>query len=317
MEGWLPIPDTVKLEIIRRYTREAGVRNLERELGNICRKHATKIVEDMKKAGGNIPRKSADEGKEKKKGAKKSKKAKKKKTFEPKPLTVTKKTLSKYLGQPKFRYGMVGEENEIGVATGLAWTSVGGELLNIEVTLFPGKGQLILTGQLGDVMKESAQAAVTNARSMYKKIGISENYFQKNDIHLHVPEGATPKDGPSAGVALTTALVSALSKIPVDRNVAMTGEITLRGKVLPVGGIKEKVLAAHRAGILTVILPEENEKDYKDIPENVRKKLKSVFVTRIDQVVEKALTKKLPGTKTGKSTGGGKKVARSKKSVKK
>jgi len=291
-EGWLKISDSVTLEIIRRYTREAGVRNLEREIGNICRKHATNIVEEMKKEGGNIPRKTKDTGEKEPKKKKKSKK----KAYRPKTVTVTRRSLTKYIGQPKYRYGMVGEENEIGVATGLAWTQVGGELLNIEVTLMPGKGQLSLTGQLGDVMKESAQAAVSFTRSKYKEIGIAENFFQKHDIHLHVPEGATPKDGPSAGVTLASALISALVKIPVDRNVAMTGEITLRGKVLPVGGIKEKILAAHRAGITTVVLPDENEKDYKEIPENVRRKLEARFVRQIDEVLDIALTKRLPGT---------------------
>jgi len=278
-KGWLEIPDVIILEIIRRYTREAGVRNLEREIGNICRKRATEIVEGM--------------GRGKKRGAAKKKSEKGKKG---KSVTVDNKILIDYIGQPRFRYGVVGEQNEIGVANGLAWTQVGGEILNIEVTLMPGKGQLILTGQLGDVMKESAQAAVSYSRTRSVDLGIPENFFQKHDIHLHVPEGATPKDGPSAGVSLTTALVSALAKIPVDRNTAMTGEITLRGKVLPIGGVKEKVLAAHRAGISTVILPEENEKDYVEIPENVRGGLKVVFVKNVQEVLDSALTKKLPGT---------------------
>jgi ATP-dependent Lon protease len=294
----IKISDGVLLEIIRRYTREAGVRNLEREIAHLCRKHATCVVEEQQKAA---PVKTG-----------KGKKAAKKKT---KPVkeemicaTITRKNLGKYLGPPKYRYGRIGEKNEIGLATGMAWTSAGGEVLNIEATLMPGKGNLILTGLLGDVMKESAQAALSYARSRADVMKLPKDFFQKTDIHLHVPEGAIPKDGPSAGVALSTALVSALSKTPVDRNVAMTGEITLRGKVLPVGGIKEKVLAAHRAGITTVVLPAENEKDYDEIQPNVRRDLKVIFVTMADEALDVALGNGKKG-----AAGGAKPVAEKKK----
>lgn len=258
----LKISDDAVMEIIRRHTREAGVRNLEREIAGICRKQALKIVES--------------------KGRKK----------DLPQVKVTEKDVSKFLGRPKYRYGKIGEADEVGVATGLAWTSAGGEILNIEVTLMHGKGTLSLTGSLGDVMKESAQAALSFARSHGEKFNLNKNFYQQTDIHLHVPEGGIPKDGPSAGVAITSALVSALTQRPIDRNVAMTGEITLRGKVLPVGGIKEKVLAAHRAGITTVVLPKDNEKDYSEIPENVRAGLKTVFVEKVEEVLAIALMKK-------------------------
>ena len=190
----------------------------------------------------------------------------------------------------RFRYGVVEENNKIGQVTGLAWTEVGGELLRIEATLVPGKGNLILTGHLGEVMKESIQAAMTVVRSRAEKLGIEAGFYQKFDTHVHVPEGATPKDGPSAGIAMCTALVSSLSRIPVRANVAMTGEITLRGKVLPIGGLKEKLLAAHRGGIETVIIPEENEKDLVEIPKVILKKLDIHPVSTIDEVLELALT---------------------------
>ncbi len=272
----IKISDGVLLEIIRRYTRESGVRNLEREIAHLCRKHATCVVEEQQKAVGSG--KAAKNGKKRKNGK-----------DEMLCATITRKNLIKYLGPPKYRYGRIGEKNEVGLATGMAWTSAGGEVLNIEATLMPGKGNLILTGLLGDVMKESAQAALSYARAHADEMKLQKDFFQKTDIHLHVPEGAIPKDGPSAGVALTTALVSALSKTPVARDVAMTGEITLRGKVLPVGGIKEKVLAAHRAGITTVVLPAENEKDYDEIQPNVRRDLKVIFVTMADEVLKVAL----------------------------
>jgi ATP-dependent Lon protease len=241
--------------IIRYYTRESGVRNLEREIAKICRKVVKKLALDK----------------------------------DSEKITVSDKNLDDYLGVQRFRYGVVEENNEIGQVTGLAWTEVGGELLRIEATLVPGKGNLTLTGHLGDVMKESIQAAMTVVRSRAESLGIEPGFYQKLDAHVHVPEGATPKDGPSAGVAMCTALVSSLSRIPVRANVAMTGEITLRGKVLPIGGLKEKLLAAHRGGIDTVIIPDENEKDLVEIPEAILKKLDIHPVATIDEVLKLAL----------------------------
>ena len=278
----LKIADSAIMEIIRRYTREAGVRNLERELSTICRKQALKIIERQKNGG------------------------KERKT------TVSDKTIAGYLKQPKYRYGLIGEKDEIGVATGMAWTSAGGEILNIETTIMHGKGSLQLTGQLGDVMKESAQAALSYTRTRTAKFGLDKEFYQSMEIHIHVPEGAVPKDGPSAGVALATSLISCLSDIPVKRNVAMTGEITLRGKVLPVGGIKEKVLAAHRAGITTVILPTDNEKDFNEISAKVRAKLDTVFVDHFDQVLEVALVRKPRAEKAPQKKTAAKKPVRKK-----
>jgi ATP-dependent Lon protease len=250
------ISKAVLTDIIRYYTRESGVRNLEREIAKICRKSVKQLV--------------MEKDKEK--------------------VTVTTRNLEAFLGVRRFRYGVVEENNEIGQVTGLAWTEVGGELLRIEATLVPGKGNLILTGHLGDVMKESIQAAMTVVRSRAEKLGIESGFYQKFDTHVHVPEGATPKDGPSAGIAMCTALVSSLTRIPVRSNVAMTGEITLRGKVLPIGGLKEKLLAAHRGGIEMVIIPEENEKDLVEIPKVILKKLDIHPVSTIDEVLELALT---------------------------
>jgi len=287
----LKISEEALLEIVRRYTREAGVRNLERQIAQLCRKQASYIVEKMQ----------TDEMIKRKKTFGDSKPAKNNDVAS----EITLKNLSKYLGHPKYRYGRKGETDEVGVVTGMAWTQSGGEILNIEATLMPGgKGTLTLTGLLGDVMKESAQAALSFSRTLSDALGLDKDFFQKTDIHVHVPEGATPKDGPSAGVSMTTALISALSGIPINRSVAMTGEITLRGKVLPVGGIKEKVLAAHRAGIQTVILPSENEKDYLEIQPNVRKEVKAVFVDRIEKVLSVALNKKLDLKKKEGSGGG-------------
>jgi ATP-dependent Lon protease len=241
--------------IISNYTLEAGVRNLERELGKICRKLARKIAE-----GG--------------KG----------------PYTISKNTLKKYLGPPQFL-----PETELdtlmqpGLAVGLAWTSVGGVLLHIETSILPGKGKLILTGQLGDVMKESAQAALTYCRSRGKSLGVEEDYFDTIDIHIHVPAGAIPKDGPSAGITMTTALCSAITGRMVKKGVAMTGEVTLRGRVLPIGGLKEKALAALRADIKKIIIPYDNEKDLVEIPEDMRKKLSFFPVRHMDEVIELAL----------------------------
>ncbi|MEW6200825.1 MAG: endopeptidase La, partial [bacterium] len=261
----LSISDSSVREIIRRHTREAGVRNLERSIATLCRKQAMRIVE-------------------KKKGKEKPKKIQ----------SVTLKNLERYLGHPKFRYGQIREKDEVGVATGLAWTSTGGEVLSVEVTLMHGKGNMQLTGQLGDVMKESAHAALSYTRSNAHKFKLNKDFYKSLDIHLHVPEGGVPKDGPSAGAALTTALVSAITNTPVNRNLAMTGEITLRGTILPVGGIKEKVLAASRAGISTIILPYENEKDFLEISPHVRSKMQVKFVNTIDEVLKLALVNKTP-----------------------
>lgn len=251
----LTVSDQVLVDIVRYYTRESGVRNMERELAKICRKSVKKLSL----------------------GKKLSK------------VALTSRNLETYLGVKQFRYGIADETNEIGQVTGLAWTSVGGELLQIEAMPVPGKGRLILTGQLGDVMQESIQAAMTVVRSRAEQLGIDAEFYQKLDLHVHVPEGATPKDGPSAGVGMCTALVSSLTRIPVLAAVAMTGEITLRGKVLPIGGLKEKLLAAHRGGIKRVIIPAENEKDLADIPKNILRKLEIHTVSEIDEVLELAL----------------------------
>lgn len=252
----LQVSEEALLKLIRHYTREAGVRNLNREIANICRKAAKLIVSGEKKR-----------------------------------VVVTPKTIETLLGKPKYRYGLAEKEDQIGSVTGLAWTETGGDTLNVEVSLFPGKGKLTLTGQLGDVMKESAQAAFSYVRSRASQWNIDPDFHEKNDIHIHVPEGAIPKDGPSAGITMATALVSALTSIPVRREVGMTGEITLRGRVLPIGGLKEKALSAHRAGLKTVILPKENEKDIEDIPESIRKELSFVLVETLDEVLRHALVK--------------------------
>ncbi len=255
-ENEMSISDAAILDIIRYYTREAGVRNLEREIATICRKVVKQLLLR--------PRKSA--------------------------VRIKPSNLSKYLGVIRHRYGIAEENNQIGQVTGLAWTEVGGELLTIEAAIVPGgKSKLILTGKLGDVMQESIQAAMTVVRSRAPVLGIDENFHQESDVHVHVPEGATPKDGPSAGIGMCVALVSALTKIPTRANVAMTGEITLRGEVLPIGGLKEKLLAAHRGGIDTVLIPADNEKDLADIPKNIKDKLTIVPVKWIDQVLELAL----------------------------
>lgn len=245
--------------IINGYTRESGVRSLEREIANVIRKSATQIVEHNKKN-----------------------------------VRITPKNLDKYLGIVRFRFDKVNQKNEIGVVTGLAWTPVGGDTLFIEVSTMPGTGKLELTGHLGDVMKESAKAGLSYIRSRCEELGIDPEFTKNQDIHIHVPEGATPKDGPSAGITMTTALVSALTKTPVYRDLAMTGEVTLRGRVLPIGGLKEKVLAANRAGIKKVLVPFENEKDIEEIPDNVRKSLEFVLVSNMDEVLSHALVR---GTK--------------------
>jgi len=260
----LHFSDQAVRHIIREYTYEAGVRNLEREIATICRKVARRVAE-----GKSVSQR------------------------------ITRQSLHKYLGPPRFTFGMIEERDEIGVATGLAVTEAGGDLMPVEVTLMEGKGNLVLTGQLGEVMQESAQAALSYARSHAKELGIRHLDFDKLDIHIHIPEGAVPKDGPSAGITIATALISALSKRPVHRRVGMTGEITLRGRVLPIGGLKEKVLAAHRAGLRVVLIPTRNRPDMVDIPSRVRRDLEIVFVDHMDQVLPVALLKESPKSQGG------------------
>ncbi len=271
----LSIAEEAVRDIVRYYTRESGVRNLEREISKICRK----VVKEIALAGAQPAEKGKRAGKAAAKTATKGVKR----------VAVTSKNLDKYLGVQKYDFGRAEQDNEVGMVTGLAWTEVGGDLLQIESTLMPGKGQLLLTGQLGDVMKESASAALSVVRARTERLGIDPDFLQKQDVHLHVPDGATPKDGPSAGIAMTTALVSALTKVPVRADVAMTGEITLRGKVTAIGGLKEKLLAALRGGIRTVLIPEENRKDLADIPKTVTDRIRIVPVRWIDEVLDLAL----------------------------
>ncbi|MCM3215173.1 endopeptidase La [Niallia taxi] len=253
-KGQLQIREDAIQQIVRHYTREAGVRSLERQIATICRKTAKMIVSEEKKK-----------------------------------IILTSKNVEEFLGKPIFRYGQAELEDQVGVATGLAYTTVGGDTLQIEVALAPGKGKLVLTGKLGDVMKESAQAAFSYIRSKSEELGIDPKFHEKFDIHIHVPEGAVPKDGPSAGITMVTALVSALSGKPIKREVGMTGEVTLRGRVLPIGGLKEKSLSAHRAGLTTIIAPKDNEKDLDDIPESVREELNFILVSHVDEVLKHAL----------------------------
>ncbi len=264
-EKQIGIPDKTILEVIAQYTREAGVRNLEREIGHLCRKIARKVAE-------------GEDG----------------------LVTITPQNLHTYLGVPKFMPEVEREQDEVGVVTGLAWTETGGDILYIEATIVRGKGQLTLTGHLGDVMKESAHAALTYVRSRAEKLGIQPDVFAKTDVHIHVPAGAIPKDGPSAGVTIATALASVFTNTPVRKDIAMTGEVTLRGRVMPIGGLKEKTLAARRAGIKTVILPKENEKDLEDLPKYLRKDMHFIFATIVDDVLAAALRKKLPRRIAGK-----------------
>lgn len=242
-------------KMIRFYTKEAGVRNLERETASICRKIAREVVK---------------KGKNRK-------------------ILIEGKTIERYLGVQKYRYGLAEENNAIGVTTGLAWTDVGGELLSTEVAVMPGKGKLTVTGKLGEVMQESAQAALSYVRSRAVSLGLHKDFYQKVDIHIHIPEGAIPKDGPSAGITMATSLVSALIKTPVNREIAMTGEITLRGRILPIGGLKEKILAAHRGNIKTVIIPEENKKDIREIPAKIKKDIRILTADHMDEVLHKSL----------------------------
>lgn len=255
-KGMLQVRDEAVVNMIRYYTREAGVRNLERQIATLCRKAAKQIITSKRKR-----------------------------------VVVTENNLEDFLGKKKYRYGQAEVEDQIGSATGLAYTASGGDTLSIEVSIYPGKGKLILTGSLGDVMKESAQAAFSYIRSRADELKIDPDFHDKNDIHIHVPEGATPKDGPSAGITIATALVSALTSIPIKKEVGMTGEMTLRGRVLPIGGLKEKSLSAHRAGLKTVILPKENEKDLDDIPESVREELTFLPVSHVDEVLQHALSR--------------------------
>jgi ATP-dependent Lon protease len=250
------ITDDALRDLIRYYTREAGVRNLEREIGNLTRKATKEILS---------------------KGLK--------------TIKVTRKNLDKYAGVRKFRYGEIDADDQVGVTTGLAWTEVGGELLTIEAVMLPGKGRMTITGKLGDVMQESVQAAKSYVRSRAVSIGVKPPQFDKKDIHIHVPEGATPKDGPSAGIAMVTTIVSVLTQIPVRRDIAMTGEVTLRGRVLPIGGLKEKLLAAHRGGVKTMLIPKDNEKDLVEIPDNVKRDLEIITVGHCDEVIKHALVR--------------------------
>jgi ATP-dependent Lon protease len=283
-ENELSVSEGSLRDIIRYYTRESGVRNLERELAKICRK----VVKELTLAEtGKTAKKSAEaeqaETKKTKKVAVRKRGA---------AVKVESRNLDKYLGVRRFDFGRKEQQNEVGMVTGLAWTSVGGDLLSIEATVVPGKGKLILTGQLGDVMKESIQAAQSVVRARSQLLGISADFHDKFDIHVHVPEGATPKDGPSAGIAMATALVSALTKNPVRAEIAMTGEITLRGRVLPIGGLKQKVLAAHAAGLTDVIIPERNRADLDDVPEDVRESMRFHPVMTLGEVLELALESK-------------------------
>ena len=257
----IAFPDEGIEKVIRSYTREAGVRNLERSVATLCRKVARQIVQKKKKA-----------------------------------LRMTPANVELFLGPPKYHWNEAERSSQVGVATGMAWTEAGGDVLPVEVTTMKGKGNLTLTGQLGDVMKESAQAGLSYIRSMAAELGIPEDFYEKKDIHVHLPEGAIPKDGPSAGITMATAMISALTGIKVRNDLAMSGEITLRGRVLPVGGIKEKVLAAHRAGIKTILLPRENKRDYTEIPENVRQNLDFIWVEHLDDVLAQALLKNEGGS---------------------
>jgi ATP-dependent Lon protease len=243
------------LSIAQRYTREAGVRNLEREISSVCRKIARSVLKNK----------------------------------DQEVFNVTSRSIQRYLGPPRFKKSRIEEKHQIGIVTGLAWTSVGGELLCIETLVMPGTGKLQVTGKLGDVMKESAQAALSYVRSRSERLMIDSDFYKKKDIHIHIPEGAIPKDGPSAGISMCASLVSALTRRPVYRDLAMTGEITLRGRVLPIGGLKEKILAAHSGGIRKILIPEENEKDIKDIPGTIAKDLDIVTIKHMDEVLVHSL----------------------------
>jgi ATP-dependent Lon protease len=261
----LHVAESALRDIVRYYTRESGVRNLERDISKICRKVVKGLL--LKESEG------------------KARKAKG-------PVDVNSKNLDKFLGVRRFSYGIAEKKNQVGQVTGLAWTEVGGELLTIEAVKLPGKGNTVTTGKLGEVMQESIKAAVTVVRARAKRLGVNEDFWQTLDLHIHLPEGATPKDGPSAGIAIATAITSVLTGIPVRCDVAMTGEITLRGEVLPIGGLKEKLLAAHRGGIKVVLIPQENVKDLQEIPEEVKSSIEIVPVRWFDEVLDRALERK-------------------------
>ena len=256
--GLLSISDGALWKIIRNYTKEAGVRTLERTIGELCRKAAKEILESGKKR-----------------------------------VRITERNLGQYLGKEKYHYHMANSQDEVGIVTGLAWTSVGGDTLQIEVNVLSGKGNLLLTGQMGDVMKESAQAGISYIRSISGRCGIEEDFFEKHDIHVHIPEGAVPKDGPSAGITMATAILSAVTGKKVRADVAMTGEITLRGRVLPIGGLKEKLLAAKNAGVRCVLVPSENQADVEEISREITKGLEIRFVSRMEEVLNTALAEKI------------------------
>jgi ATP-dependent Lon protease len=266
-EDDLEFADEGLQSLIQSYTREAGVRNLEREIGNVCRKIARKVVNNQ-----------GEKRSESKKLAK---------------VVLNVETVNEYMGPQKFRDTQADKKNEIGATVGLAWTEVGGSILTTEAAIMEGKGKLQTTGKLGDVMQESAHAAMSYVRSRAHLLGLPRDFYRNLDIHVHVPEGAIPKDGPSAGITLATSICSALTNIPVRCNLAMTGEITVRGKVLPIGGLKEKLLAAHRQGIFELVLPKDNEKDLPEIPENIRKDMKLHFVTSMDEVLKIALEREI------------------------
>jgi ATP-dependent Lon protease len=253
----LRFSDGAVRRIIQLYTREAGVRNLERQIASICRKVAKRVIRDGRRS----------------------------------QLRVTTRSVERYLGIPKYRYGKGEEEDQVGSVNGLAWTEVGGDLLVTEATVMPGKGNLIITGKLGDVMRESAQAALSYVRSRAKSLGLDKDFYQKVDLHVHIPEGSIPKDGPSAGITIATAIASALMRLPARSSIAMTGEITLSGRVIPVGGLKEKILAAHRIGIKTVLIPRENEKSIEEIPKRILKAVKLIPVNHMDEVLKRSLVR--------------------------
>ena len=252
-EGQLAFSSKALEQLIHSYTREAGVRQLERKIGEVCRKAAREILEHDKKS-----------------------------------VKLTEGNLEKYLGKPRYLYDMANETDEVGIVRGLAWTSVGGDTLQIEVNIMPGKGEISLTGQLGDVMKESARTGLSYIRSVSAEYGIEKEFFQEHDIHIHIPEGAVPKDGPSAGITMATAMLSAITGIPVYASVAMTGEITLRGRVLPIGGLKEKILAAKNAGIKTVLVPARNRRDVEEISGEIKKGIRIIYVEQMKEVLEEA-----------------------------
>ena len=255
LEGKITISDKAVKAIIHSYTREAGVRSLERKIGALCRKAAKELLEGKKKQ-----------------------------------VRITESNIKTYLGKELHRFNMANEKPEIGIVRGLAWTSVGGDTLEIEVVTMPGKGELVLTGKLGDVMKESARTAISYVRSIADRYDVKPEFFEKNDIHVHVPEGAVPKDGPSAGITMSLAILSAVIKKPVRADLAMTGEVTLRGRVLPIGGLKEKLLAAKLAGIKTVLVPEKNKNDVEEISAEIKKDIEIIFVASMDEVIERGFT---------------------------